>query len=75
MVKPTPHNKLPKKETLASKLEEAKTKPRVRLNFNDGRSEEGAITYFHEQQKGKIIDVNREFASDFLLKELKSIEF
>ena len=51
------------------------TKYSVRLRFRDGREENGAITFVERLGRGRIIDIDREFAMDFSISELDSIEY
>jgi len=47
----------------------------VRLRFRDGREEQGAITFVERLGRGRIIDIEREFAMDFSIADLDSIEY
>jgi len=75
MVKHVNLNDLPTREELVSLIKSGTTLPQVRLVFKDGRRELGAITFFERQEKGRLIDVDREYALDFKLSELETIEY
>ena len=47
----------------------------VRLRFRDGREEQGAITFVERLGRGRIIDIEREFAMDFSIAALDSIDY
>ncbi|MBC8371518.1 MAG: hypothetical protein H8E25_16060 [Planctomycetes bacterium] len=74
MVKPVNNNDLPTRNELVELIKSGTTLPQVRLIFKDGRRELGAITFFERQEKGRLIDVSREFATDFTLSELQTVE-
>lgn len=75
MVRPVPDSELPDPKDLSSRLKEGMTKYSVRLRFRDGREENGAITFVERLGRGRIIDIDREFAMDFSISELDSIEY
>jgi|GEM_PF-2310414 hypothetical protein len=75
MVKPVNCTDLPTRDKLVERIKSGTTLPQVRLIFKDGRRELGAITFFERQEKGRLIDVDREFATDFTLSELETIEY
>lgn len=60
---------------LILKLKEARTKFNVLLRFKTGREERGAITYQERLGRGRLIDIDREFAMDFAIAELDGIDF
>ena len=60
---------------LILKLKEARTKFNVLLRFKTGREERGAITYQERLGKGRLIDIDREFAMDFVLADLAGIDY
>lgn len=75
MVKPVNCNDLPTRDELIKLIKSGATRPQVRLVFKDGRRELGAITFFESQNKGRLIDVDREYALDFTISELQTIEY
>ena len=75
MVRPVPPEELPDPFELVRRLKEARTKYNVRLRFKDGREEFGAITYVERLGRGRLIDIEREFAMDFTLTDLAGIDF
>lgn len=62
-------------ENLILKLKEARTKFNVLLRFKTGREERGAITYQERLGRGRLIDIDREFAMDFAISDLAGIDF
>lgn len=75
MVSPVPPHELPDVLELVRRLKEARTRYNVRIRFKDGREESGAVTYVERLGRGRIIDVDREFAMDFGIHELAEIEY
>jgi hypothetical protein len=75
MVRPVPESELPEPSELSARLKEGMTKYSVRLRFRDGREEHGAITFVERLGRGRIIDIEREFAMDFCIADLDSIEY
>jgi hypothetical protein len=75
MVSPVPPHELPDVLELVRRLKEARTRYNVRLRFKDGREEQGAVTYAERLGRGRIIDVDREFAMDFAIGEVADIEY
>ncbi len=75
MVSPVPAHQLPDPLELIRRLKEARTRYNVRVRFKDGREEQGAITYVERLGRGRIIDVDREFAMDFDLSDLVDVEY
>lgn len=75
MVSPVPPHQLPDPLELVQRLKEARTRYNVRVRFKDGREEQGAITYVERLGRGRIIDVDREFAMDFVLHDLLDVEY
>lgn len=75
MVSPVPSHQLPDPLELIRRLKEARTRYNVRVRFKDGREEQGAITYVERLGRGRIIDVDREFAMDFALHDLLDVEY
>ena len=61
-------------DALIARLKEGRTKGSVLLVFKNGREERGAITYQERLRRGRLIDVEREFAMDFDLAELANID-
>ncbi|MDA1260098.1 MAG: hypothetical protein O3A20_05695 [Planctomycetota bacterium] len=56
-------------------MKEARTRYNVRVRFKDGREENGAVTYVERLGRGRIINVDREFALDFAIDDLAEIEY
>lgn len=75
MVSPVPPHELPDVLELVRRLKEARTRYNVRVRFKDGREEHGAVTYVERLGRGRIIDVDREFALDFAIGDLAEIEY
>ncbi len=75
MVRPVPESELPDPHEILHRLREARTRLTVRLRFKDGREEHGAITYVERLGRGRLIDVEREFAMDFHLHDLADVEY
>ncbi|MDP6962759.1 MAG: hypothetical protein QGF46_01175 [Planctomycetota bacterium] len=75
MVKPVNQTDWPTPQELVKNLKIGASKSQVLLVFKDGRRELGAITFFESQEKGRLIDVDREYALDFTLSELETIEY
>jgi hypothetical protein len=75
MVSPVPPHELPDVLELVRRLKEARTRYNVRVRFKDGREEHGAVTYVERLGRGRIIDVDREFALDFAIGDLVEIEY
>ena len=62
-------------DRLVENLKEARTKCNVLLRFRSGREERGAITYQERLGRGRLIDIEREFAMDFAIADLVGIEY
>jgi len=75
MVSPVPPHELPDVLELVRRLKEARTRYNVRVRFKDGREENGAVTYVERLGRGRIINVDREFALDFAIDDLAEIEY
>ena len=75
MVSPVFSPELPDVLELVRRLKEARTRYNVRVRFKDGREEFGAVTYVERLGRGRIIDVDREFALDFAISDLVEIEY
>ncbi len=75
MVSPVFSHELPDVLELVRRLKEARTRYNVRVRFKDGREEFGAVTYVERLGRGRIIDVDREFALDFAISDLVEIEY
>ncbi len=75
MVSPVPPHELPDVLEIVRRLKEARTRYSVRVRFKDGREEQGAVTYVERIGRGRIIDVEREFALDFAVTDLVDIEY
>jgi hypothetical protein len=75
MVRPVPPSELPDPQELSARLKEGMTKYSVRLRFRDGREERGAITFVERLGRGRLIDIEREFAMDFSLTDLQGIDY
>jgi|FLOH01.1.fsa_nt_gi hypothetical protein len=75
MVRPVPESELPEPSELSSRLKVGMSKYSVRLHFRDGREEQGAITFVERLGRGRIIDIEREFAMDFTIADLDSIDY
>lgn len=75
MVSPVPPQELPDVLELVRRLKEARTRYNVRVRFKDGREEHGAVTYVERLGRGRIIDVDREFALDFAIGDLSEIDY
>jgi len=61
-------------DRLVESLKEARTQANVLLRFKNGREERGAITYQERLGRGRLIDIEREFAMDFEISDLVGIE-
>ncbi len=55
-------------------LRMARTKRNVRLTFKDGRQIAGAVTFVERLGKGRVIDIDREFAASFSIYDLSRVE-
>ena len=75
MVSPVPASQLPDPLEMVRRLKEARTRYNVRIRFKNGREEHGAVTYVERLGRGRIIDVEREFAMDFSIHDLLDIMY
>lgn len=75
MVSPVSQPAQPDVLELIRRLKEARTRYNVRVRFKDGREEHGAVTYAERLGRGRIIDVDREFAMDFTIADVSEIDY
>ena len=61
-------------DALIARLKDGRTKGSVLLRFKNGREERGAITYQERLGRGRLIDVDREFAMDFAIADVAGID-
>ncbi|KAA3605001.1 MAG: hypothetical protein DWQ01_20595 [Planctomycetota bacterium] len=62
-------------QKLMQRLREARTQPNVQLAFRDGRRLVGAITFVERLGTGRLINVEEEFALDFNIYDLETVDF
>jgi len=60
---------------ILTRLRLARTQPNVRLEFKDGRSADGAITFVERLGTGRLINIYEEISVDFHIYELLRVDF
>jgi len=60
---------------ILTRLRLARTQPNVRLEFKDGRSADGAITFVERLGTGRLINIDSEVSVDFHIYDLQRVVF